>query len=433
MSWSRGAVLAGSLLLGSLLTTVPARSQAPAGSTLAVVGVNLLPMDGRPTRADQTLIVVDGRIQALGPRESIPIPEDAAVFRLPGRWVVPGLIDMHVHLFSEEELPLYLDAGITTVRNMWGWDLHLRLREGVLDGSIAGPRIYTAGRLLDGDPPRLQGSAALSTPNEGRAEVARQARAGYDGIKVYDDLPAPVFGAVVLAARRAGLPVWGHPPQAVGIDGVLAAGVATIEHLRGVPRTVGADGWEDPLDPAAVADLALRIREAGTTVVPTLIVHESAELSADEQRSLARTDAIRRIPDPLRSFCCDTPDDPEADLEPELRESRHRNRAAVVAALRAEGVRLLVGSDTGNRWVVPGSAFHDELALLGEAGLSTEELLRAATRDAALELEASEEIGTLAPGMEADLLVLPADPLDDPGVLRHPDAVMVRGHWWRPP
>jgi imidazolonepropionase-like amidohydrolase len=380
------------------------------------------------------VLIVEDRIEAIGPRESTRVPEGTEVLELPGRWVLPGLVDMHVHVFSEEDLPLYLDAGITTVRNMWGWDLHLELRRKVAAGDLVGPRIVTAGRLVDGDPPVLRGSAALTTTAQARQEVASQVRAGFDGIKVYDRLPAPVFGAVVLAARRAGLPVWGHPPESVGIDGSLAAGIETLEHLRGVPEAVGAaDGWDAALDPSAVEDLALRVRQVGTTIVPTLIVHESGELSASEQRTLMTTPAVRRIPEPLHSFCCDSPDDPGDDLDPTIRRERHENRRNVVAALHRAGVRLLVGTDTGNPWVVPGSSFHEELALLREAGLSNLEVLEAATRNAALELRRAEEIGALAPGMLADLIVVAENPLEDLTSLRHPAGVMVGGRWHEKP
>jgi imidazolonepropionase-like amidohydrolase len=432
-------------MAAALVTVVacPSNVRAQAGaqearpgtpSTVALVGVNVRSLEGPHSRADQTVLIVEDRIEAIGPRDSVQVPEGTEVLELPGRWVLPGLVDMHVHLFSREDLPQYLDAGITTVRNMWGWDLHLDLRKAVATGEVVGPRIVTAGRLVDGDPPVLRGSAALSTTAQARDEVARQARAGFDGIKAYDRLPAPVFGAVVLAARRAGLPVWGHPPEAVGVDGALAAGIETLEHLRGVPEAAGAaDGWDAPLDPRAVEDLSVRVREAGTTIVPTLIVHESGELSASEQRTLMATPAVQRMPEPLRSFCCNDPDDPGDDLEPAIRRERHRNRRDVVATLHRAGVRLLVGTDTGNPWVLPGVSFHEELALLREAGLSRLDLLWAATRDAALELHRAEKIGTLAPGMLADLIVVAEDPLQDLAALRRPTGVMVGGRWHRKP
>jgi len=243
-----------------------------------------------------------------------------------------------------------------------------------------------------------------------------------------------VFGAVVLAAQRAGLPVWGHPPESVDVDGALAARIGTLEHLRGVPEAVGAEeGWDTPLDPSAIEDLALRVRQAGTTIVPTLIVHESGELSAAEQRTLADTPAISRIPEPLHSFCCDDPDAPADEIDPTIRRQRHRNRRDVVTALHRAGVRLLVGTDTGNPWVVPGVSLHREMALLHEAGLSNLDVLQAATRDAALELHRAENIGTLGPGVLADLVVVAEDPRRDLATLRHPDGVMVGGRWYRKP
>lgn len=396
----------------------------------ALVGVNVLPMDAPRALMDQTVIVAAGRIEAVGPREQTAIPSGARALDLRGRWVMPGLVDMHVHLFSRDELPLYLEAGVTTVRNLWGWDLHREMRGEIQVGETFGPRIFTAGPMLDGDPPRLRGSAALSTPDEARAEVQRQARLGYDGIKIYDLIEPPVFAAAVQAAKRHGLPVWAHPPEAVGVDGLLAAGVSTWEHMRGLPEGLGSEeGWDAPLDSRRLAELALRVREASTTVVPTLVVLEAQELSAAEKRALLQTPAASRVPEPLRSFCCDATPDASDDLPDDVRLRRRENRIEAVAALRREGVRILAGSDTGNPWVLPGISLHDELALLREAGLGPFEVLQAATRDAALELGASAELGTVEPGKSADLLIVSDDPREDLAALRTPVAVLVRGRW----
>ena len=396
----------------------------------ALIGVHVLPMDAPRDLMDQTVVVSRGRIRDLGPRAEVEVPEGARRVDLTGHWVLPGLVDMHVHLFSRDELPLYTAAGVTTVRNMWGWDLHLEMRREILAGELEGPRIFTAGPMLDGDPPRLRGSAALSTADEGRAEVERQARMGFDGIKVYDLISPPVFAAAVQAAGRHDLPVWAHPPEAVGVEGLLAAEVSTWEHLRGLPEAVGSEnGWEGALEGGRLARLALRVREASVTVVPTLVVLEAQELTAEEKRTLLQKPLARRVPDPLRSFCCDATLDPSADLPTDVRTLRRENRFRAVNALRREGVRILAGSDTGNPWVLPGASLHDELDLLREAGMTAFEVLRAATRNAALELRATTEIGTVAVGKSADLLIVGDDPRKDLTVLRAPTAVLVRGRW----
>ena len=417
------------------LSLLPASlaAQEGGGGGVALVGVNVLSMQGSEALLDRTVIVRGGRIEAVAPRGA-PIPDGTAEIDLTGRWLIPGLVDMHVHIFSRDELPLYLDAGVTSVRNMWGWDLHLELRSEVETGSLLGPRIHTSGRLLDGDPPMLRGSAGLATAQEARAELARRGRAGLHAFKVYDGLPAVALGAVGLAARQAGLPIWGHPPAAVGVDGFLAAGASTWEHMRGLPGEAGSDsGWSGSLDPSLLAALALRVREAGTAVVPTLAVHGAAELSAAEKEALLESPLMARVPEPLRSFCC--PADPDAadDAPAAVRETRSANRRRAVAALRGAGVRILVGTDTGNPWVLPGASLHEELKLLVAAGLTVEEVLAAATREAALELEVGGDVGTISEGFRADLLVLESDPRTALHVLASPLGVMVGGRWHRSP
>lgn len=416
-----------------LLPGDPVAAQDSA-TTVALTGVNVIPMTGAGILRDRTLIVEAGRIAEIGRRDAVEIPAQARVVDLQDKWIVPGLIDMHVHILAKNEGTLYLDKGITTVRNMWGWDLHLELRSEMRGDSLNWPRIVTSGRLLDGDPPRLRGSAALSSPVDARQEVFDQARAGYDGIKIYDGLDPDVFFAIMLSARRVNLPVWGHPPAAVGVDGILAAGIQTIEHLFGFSEIVTDTGdWEGHIDGAALTDLAIRIRESGTTVVPTMVTLEAADLSASEQEALIETDVVRSLPEPMISFCCANTDDPASDLPPKVRQRRTQNRLTVTGRLHDEGVRILVGSDTANRWVIPGDSYHDELQLLREAGLTPIEVLTAATRDAALELDSAADFGSLAVGLSADLLVLSENPLEEPDVLRNPEGVMLRGVWYRHP
>ncbi len=178
---------------------------------------------------DQTVLVAGDRIVATGDRVRVEVPASAVRIDGAGNCLMPGLADMHVHIFSADKLLLYVTNGVTTVRNMWGWELHLELRERVRDGQIVGPSIYTAGALIDGQPPQLQGSAVAASAEAAAGIVADQVRAGVDFVKVYNRLSAEAY------------------------DGV-AAGQQSIEHLAGVPELAGgrAQGWSARLDEAAM-------------------------------------------------------------------------------------------------------------------------------------------------------------------------------------
>jgi len=404
----------------------------PVQKDVALVGVNILPMDRPDILTDQTIIVRSGRIATVGPRTSTTVPDDVESHDMTGLWVTPGLADMHVHIFGAEELPFYLRHGVTTVRNLWGWDLHLRLRAEISVGEAVGPRIYTSGRLLDGDPPQLRGSAALSTPAQARDEVVRQVQAGFDGLKVYDRLTAPVYGAVVMAARRHGLPVWGHVPDQVGIDATLAAGQRTLEHLSGVLEAAAPaaaeSGWAADLEGSLLADLAVDMRAADVVVVPTLVVHSAMEYTPAKQLALKESSAVLRLPAQLRRFCCETVRG--QDLSDQSQARRRAHRAQVVRALHEAGVMLVAGSDTGNPWLIPGASLHEEIRLLHEAGLPPLDALQAATLNAAFALNASAHWGAVAVGRSADLLVLRSNPLDNLSVLSDPEIVIAQGRWY---
>lgn len=405
---------------------------SPGSDTVAVVGVNLLPMDTDRVLRDQTVVIQDGRIARMGPSDSVRVPASAGRVAGDGRYLLPGLADMHVHLFSADELPFYLRYGITLVRNMWGWDLHREIQGEIEVGSMIGPRIVTSGPIVDGDPPRLRGSSVVTTPAEAWAEVARQARHGFDGIKVYDGIPAVAAEAIYAAASSHGFPVWGHVPESVGLFGALVGGQRSLEHLHGYPAVIMEDStarWAGPIDPPRLARAVRTTRRFDAWNVPTLVVLERDEMTAAEQEDFLSRPLVSLLPETYRRFCCSQIDDPADDPPDGVRERWRENRRAVVAALAGAGARLLVGSDTGNRFVLPGTSYHEELRLLERAGLSNYEVLRAATRDAAEFLGRLGDLGTVTVGKRADLLLVEGDPRSDLGALRDPVGVFMDGRW----
>ena len=230
--------------------------------------VDVVPMDTERVLEDQTVLVVDGRIAAIGPADTVDVPDGALRVRGRGRYLMPGLADMHVHCWTEEEHLLFLANGVTTVRNMWGAPHHLEWRRRAEAGELEGPTVYTTGPLIDGDPPHWPGSVVVTDPEAARAEVARQKAAGYEAVKVYSRLSRECYDAIVEAAREHGLRVDGHVPGAVGIERALEARQDSIEHLEGYFLWDGAP-------PAGPYDGWVRATlEAGTWNCVTLVVIE---------------------------------------------------------------------------------------------------------------------------------------------------------------
>lgn len=421
------------IILAACLAAAPAGAAGPPTAVL-FRNVTVVPMDRERVVPGQDVLVRGGVVDSAGRTGSLEVPQDAQVVDGDGRYLAPGLADMHVHLFSEKELPLYLARGVTTVRNMWGWSLHLEMRERIEAGDLAGPTIHTTGPLVDGDPPRLRGSAVAATAADAERIVAEQVRKGFDAIKPYDRLSPQAYGGLILAARRYGVPVAGHVPSAVGIHLVLAAGQRTLEHLDGFPEAAALEGTEEPgwaseLSPDRLSSLARDVRGAGAWVTPTLIVLERGEMSAGESEAFLARPEVALLPGTLKRFCCREAADPADDLPAGERSLRSSHRKAVVAALHRAGVPLLLGTDTGNRYLLPGYSLHEEIRLLMEAGLTAYEVLEAGTREAAAALGELAEAGTIEPGKRADLILVADNPLERPATLAEPLGVMVRGRW----
>jgi hypothetical protein len=398
---------------------------------IAIVGGTVIPMTSRDeVLPDHTIIVTGARITAIGASSTTAVPTGALRIDGRGAFVIPGLADMHVHLEYFDEpgiLDLFLENGVTTVRNMDGRPYLLDWKRRIETGQLRGPRLYTAGPLLDGHPPIRPDNTVVSSAAEAATEVAAQAAAGYDFIKVYSSMSVEAYDSILAAARSRGLTVVGHVPRAVGLPRALTAGQAAIEHVADYASSIESDTspykgkphWSKrylamPVDAALLERLAKQQADAGVWTVPTLVQPLRELLTPDELTAQLASPELKRIPADGRqqweSMTRRVIGRMDAD-DWTLVATAAGNRRAVVAALHKAGVPLLAGSDTPNPFVVPGISLHDELALLVEAGLTPFEALATSTREAARFMRG--DWGTLAPGRAADLVVLDANPLEN--------------------
>ena len=430
-----GSTILIALVVSALAAAPPA--EAPAQEPVAFVDVTVVPMTSEERLPHHTVVVRDGRIAAVGPADEVEIPAGARRIDGQGKWLLPGLADMHVHLFSRSDLDLYLANGVTTVRNLGGYgaaDSILDIRRAIEAGELRGPTIVTSGNWLDGDPPYRDINTIVRTPEEARLEVERQHRAGYDFIKVYEGLTPEVFGTIVDEAEARGIPVTGHVPSRVGIEGVLKSGQSGIEHAAAI--LLPALGFR-PTEEASRA-LARRVAEAGVAVTPTLWMLELAFRQRSGPAGIAEVVARPEMrylpPDRFATWR----DDNMFAAFPRLAAAEGQARRDLVyrfvGHLADAGARIVVGTDADVAGSVPGFAIHEELRRLVEAGLTPREALQAATSAPAEYLAEVlpdvEPFGTIEVGKRADLLLLDADPLEDVAHLEQPAGVMARGTWF---
>jgi hypothetical protein len=402
-------------------------ASAASHPIVAFAGVSVLSMTSDRVDKNQTVIVRDGRIAEIGPAHRIKVPPGAIRIDGRGKYLMPGLIDMHVHQFADfRETLLFVANGITTVRNMSGRPDLLKLREIIAKDQSVAPSFYTCGPFLLG----FKDAAVAQTT------VGRQCDAGYDCIKIYDtfDWSIDAYNAAVDLANKRGVPVVGHLPLNLTLEQTVRPGRQTVEHTEQFLN----DYFFKPgvgLDASKIPYVVKLVKNAGAAVDPTLFVFHAIALMAG---------------DPTFKALCDDPN--LRFIDPKTRDqwvahNSYRKRFGeksiprtmrtfafmqqLTRAFEDGGITLLLGTDSSEDqpFILPGFAIHRELADLVSAGLSPYQALRAGTVDAARILGGADQFGSVTVGKRADLLLLDASPLDDVGNVNRRAGVMLRGHW----
>lgn len=398
---------------------------------VAFVEVNVVPMDGEHIIERQTVIIKDGKISKIGPASKLQVPPDALKIDGRGRYLMPGLADMHMHLNYEEELVLLLGNGVTTVRNMSGFSEFLDWRKRICDGDLLGPTILTTGPIIDGNPSNFEESTIIETPEEAAKEVLAQKEKGYDAIKILSNLSPDVYEAIIAAAKEHNLSVYGHVPKRVGLERVLDSGQHSIEHMKDFyDMLLPSDSSDEQADLGKIPDLAARTAAKGVWVCPTLGMYRIYAVNSEELKTICSHLSMKYVPVQHR--------DPWDEVERYLFSDQWDNKGArqmlddvfqIVKGLHDAGTKLIVGTDSPIPFQVPGFSVHRELQDFVNLGMTPYETIKAATRNAAEFLGALDEFGTVAVGRRADLILVKANPLNDVANITKRVGVMVRGRW----
>jgi imidazolonepropionase-like amidohydrolase len=420
--------------------SLPAPADADAW---AFVGVTVVPMDRDVTLPGHTVVVRDGRIAAMGPSGTVAVPDDAQVIEGRGRYLLPGLAEMHAHVpgvpdppreVVEETLFLFLSQGVTTIRGMLGQPYQLELREEIRRGEVAGPDFYVGA-------PSINGNSA-PTPEAADSLVRAHAAAGYDFLKIHPGVPLDAWNRMVEVAEEVGITFAGHVPADVGIFHAIRTGMATVDHLDGffeVTRRQGADG-DDPVallratDEEALDALTRELAERGVWLVPTQYLWNHLRGYVDPDAILALPE-FRYVSPQVRQSWRQRAEANRAnpDITPASHQAHAEMRQQFLSTAHRNGVPILLGTDSPQVFNVPGFAMHHEIVLMRDAGMSPWEILASGSREVARYVEESLEqpgdFGTVVEGNRANLILVRGNPLDDLAALQDPAGVMFQGRW----
>lgn len=399
-----------------------------AGTTpipIVFTHVSVVPMDGDHIWADQDVTIRGQMIASVEPASSAKLPKDAKIIDGTGKYLMPGLGEMHAHLpgptdppqYMKTTLALYVANGVTTVRGMLGYPNHLAVRRDIDAGRLWGPSLFLAGPGLSGD--------TVKSPEDGVRQVHELKAQGWDMAKILPGLTRPEYDAIMIEARRVGIRTGGHVPKDVGIIHALESGQETIEHLDGYEDALGF-GKYMPDD--FLKTMALKTREAGAWTCPTLDIMRFVLAQVSIEDLLARPEM-----EYLPKFQVDewmklyNRGVGKGVASQEVERVIQQNRERLLKTLNDVGAPILLGDDTPNLFQVPGFSIHNELAAMQAAGLSPYDVLLSGTKRVGEYLH--KPVGTITVGYVADLLLLDANPLDDVANVRKMSGVMLRGQW----
>jgi len=435
------------LFLYSFFSACTKQKPVGAGATIIFTHVTIINTAGGPDLTDRSVFIAGDRITDITQTGSIRPPKGICVIDAKGKYLIPGLWDMHVHWYDERYLNLFIANGVTGVRQMSGLQFHLDWRERARKGELLAPRQVIGSMIVDGPGATWVGSIEVGDEHGARDAVRMIKESGFDFVKIYNGIPKDAFYALADEAAKQGLAFAGHVPHSVSAQEASDAGLKSIEHLNGVLEACSPDGPEitqgylkytagvnnikgtdmirrqglrvlfekvlTAFNEERANALFERFAKNGTWQCPTLVANRVVAFI--DQPDLRTDPRLKYFPAAFRARWQPENNPLWASRTAEdyaVSKRRFRKEMTIVSEMRRAGVKFLAGTDTGNPYCFPGFSLHDELSLLVDAGFTPLEALQTATVNPAIFLGAAESYGTVEKGKVADLLLLEANPLE---------------------
>lgn len=438
------------ILVSALWACAAHGAGPPAPSnTIAFVHAAVVPMDRERVLRDHTVVVVDGRITAVGPASAVAVPPHATRIEAKGRYLLPALSDMHVHIEGEsweallsaeakaasKSLPFedflfpYVANGVTTVQVLSGTHELLPVRGQIAEGQLLAPRLILA-RMIDGPdkawPPPL--STWVATGEEARQATLQAKADGYDKMKVYSFLNKESYDAIIATAKAQHMDVIGHVPYALSVEYVVDAGQKMIAHTEEVAKHAHGD-----YSAQRISYFAGRIADGGVWLTPTLVTtRRILEEFSDPKGLFSRPEAAyarHPMQRDIWSFISNMHQGIPVQHRTRLKDDFEKFQRPFTKVFHDKGGQLMTGTDSLLPRLVPGFALHQELHEMVAVGLTPFEALRTSTTIPYEYLGESRDAGTIAVGKKSDLLLVEANPLEDISAAAKIAGVLMRGRW----
>lgn len=393
------------------LTDAASSLARPLSGALVLTGGTLIDGTGKAPVADSVVVIEKDRIVAVGPRSLVSIPKGATVVDARGKYILPGLWDMHAHMFQAEFGPAYLAAGVTTVRDVGSeFEFVTAMRDAVKQGRGLGPDMILAG-YIEGKGDGQQVEFEVATPEQARAAVRRYKNAGFEQIKIRDRITLELLKAIAGEAHSLGMTLTGHVPASLNAREAVEAGQDQISHINFVAPVIN-------LGPDEGKDIQF-FKDHKTVIDPTLAYMEMFVRS--KRKPITEFEpAFARVPREYAEHVNNIGVPPEAEVP---YRKAFEQFVATVGALHKAGVPVVAGTDV----VIPGHSLHRELELFVKAGLTPMEAIQAATIVPARVMKRDKDVGTIEAGKRADLFIVEANPLESISNIRRLRWVIARG------
>ncbi len=393
-------------------------------SSYILNNIQIVDISGNRIISDKSLLIEEGKIQAIDTLSNL-IKPDIQVIDGNKRYLTPGLVDAHVHVFDPQDLGLYLSHGITSVRNMSGLPAHLSWKQAQSNNEFMGSRLITTSPALNAGNDIGPFHERVESPEHGRQLVQKFKQQGFDAIKVYSGLDKAMLNAIMEEALKLGLPVTGHPSAHVKFGELLAMPYQSLEHVEELFQIPMNHKHDDNV----LNTISQAIVDNNKTIVTTLVAYHNIYLASEENIAFKQ----RINWDYLTPFTAFVGDKQLSDYWQVQDNSCEVKKMAtlnsITKSLFSKGAKMAIGTDTGPALTMPGLSYHDELSLLVKMGIGNQKILLAATKNAAELLNISDVTGTITPGTKADLLLVDENPLKNIATLRYPYAVIANGHY----